>query len=632
MNRFARFVRFQNNASSEDMSLCVANPLNYKDIPNFPLLLNLHSSILGILHGLLFLFASFMLLRLVVHVKQRRPFIIALHLLLIAFALFRVVFVTAQGHVKDQQMQLILQIVGDLGIPALTSAFALVVWVMSEISQLKVMNRKLQKKRILIGMILFHFILIIIIDISVGFAGTCWLLLTCQLFNILWGFTLTILFFFVTKKIYRTSKELERTFRERAFSNNMLEMTTGRLGFIALAHCDTTDALALGQCSGGPEERRDSVISLKDTYPYLLNQGSPHNLTSYVNACGDALNLFTVHLEKGGVQMVNNEAMHDDIENKTSRKVNKESETINGKNTDESDAVTSRQTSAGNESLEETQESERPKYSQNGLHRSSYNESQTLKKPVPVPLKTPQIHHEQVVHSTVQLPSTNMDVISRDRTSPPLPNELIAGDYNENTIFRENLEFASVIKPHKQKSNLGEDPVQPRPKPPIARKPNYATISAHVYDVSLENKRNLNTALIENKSNEKQRHVEGKRSFKASDGTDQVSNKNTNNNNGPPTPVLTITKPTRSRLVSNRIVNPTRKLQIVGFTTVILGVVSILLGIIGTSYIYNPLLTGTEMEPDPLIWLIYISVLRFVEYLFALLLTVLAWQKSSKKT
>lgn len=193
-------------------SRCIADVEDHREDDSFEIFLFIHGYGLGTLYLCLAILVLFMFYKLFFTLKRRRPFIVVIHILVLCFAILRVISSMAKGHIADAIFRFFVQLIGDLSIPALTSAYALIVWVMFEITSVR-MSRKLQNKVFLTIVIVSHFIFIVVVDIVVGlYNGTCILLLTCQILNVLWGFILTVLLLIATIKLYKMRRQQEDFF------------------------------------------------------------------------------------------------------------------------------------------------------------------------------------------------------------------------------------------------------------------------------------------------------------------------------------------------------------------------------------------------------------------------------------
>lgn len=554
-----------------------------------------------------------MLWRLYRRVKHPQPFITVVHLLLIAFALFRVLFVAAEGFVTKKPPRLILQIIGDLGLPALTSAFALTAWLMSEMTQFKaVRDNKLKKKRLLISVIGFHFIFIITIDISVGFAGTCWLLFVCELFNILWGFTVTLVFFLITMKIYRASKEIEGTFRQRAFSKPVLEMTTGSLAFMGLVRGNVVKTLPTKQ-----DFKRVSSLGVHESYPCTSNDDesvSPYVVKTDYPPMAETVN----EPWQTRVQITNNKSLEDISlrENGTTRCSSKEGITTGGHKLREitthlenlsaikedlpdialTDSVNDCHGVAPsinhNNSLSSEADTEYDKSELDVKRNSGFRVEEK-----PETIEENSSHHFKQIQESDICVSSKKDIQIKGNQSmskitslaPPQTSHSRTNDYMRNSRSESTVGSSDNSESVRLKSSSG---------PFIVSNSNDKTISK--YEANLEI--NLTPQEYDGGSTsppgrDDQRLHNNRTVAKI---TPEIITSNLSETHGK----------RKAKLNFNRTENPAHKLHVVGFTSAGLGMVSLLMGTIGIAYIYNPLLSGTRHEPNPFVWLIYLTLLR----------------------
>ncbi|KAJ8021622.1 hypothetical protein HOLleu_38879 [Holothuria leucospilota] len=502
-------------------SRCIADVEDHREDDSFEIFLFIHGYGLGTLYLCLAILVLFMFYKLFFTLKRRRPFIVVIHILVLCFAILRVISSMAKGHIADAIFRFFVQLIGDLSIPALTSAYALIVWVMFEITSVR-MSRKLQNKVFLTIVIVSHFIFIVVVDIVVGlYNGTCILLLTCQILNVLWGFILTVLLLIATIKLYKMRRQQEDFFRPRAFSKPVLNLATESLASIAFP-INRADFKEISS-----KESVSSPIPAMEAakvFPFILNVSSPVDEVRSEPQMSSKKrdNGYRLDFRKRGVRPHEKESntssfiTNVDVENK-----------IN-----EAEISTSCRVAKGTtEKIESESEVNQFHVGGKGISQSNGD--------------------------TVGIKYYNISD-GRQRTS------LENCGSNENVNSLPNTSQSNKETPRSQKSDE------------ILKVDNNSNVSKSSYDLPHEMRVNprVSTGRRQTLSEKRKRGAR------------------------------------RSQNISTRKKNPTKKLEIVGILSAILGVAQVLLGFIGTSYIYNPQLVGTRSEPDPLTWLLFITILR----------------------
>ncbi|XP_038044143.1 uncharacterized protein LOC119718795 [Patiria miniata] len=197
---------------------CVANA----DIPYVETAIWIHAYVFASLFILLVVVSSFTSFRMF-REKRNVKFLLTVEILMIIFGLMRALFLLADPYrVREVLPALFVQFLEDLAVPCLTSAFVLVqttFWQLTKIRRLE-----FQRLPVLIGTIAAHFVLIAVIDILVVFvAGTCMLLLVCQALTTLWGFALSLGFFWTVRSLHIIERGHRSTLRTAAAGNFHLQ-------------------------------------------------------------------------------------------------------------------------------------------------------------------------------------------------------------------------------------------------------------------------------------------------------------------------------------------------------------------------------------------------------------------------
>ncbi|XP_071491534.1 uncharacterized protein [Diadema antillarum] len=184
------------------------------------LFLEIHSYVLGTLFNLLGVTAVFFLYRLV---KMRgQPFIICINALLIVMAILRYLYLAIDPYNMKMLFHfLVVQVLEDLAIPCLTSAFAMVQCALFQLCKVRRLSPVLQKPCVLATIVAVHFSFVLVSDglIIIDAVG-CWPLILCQVVTQLWGLFLCVSVMVVTLKLVVTDKRVKRTLRGSMRSTN----------------------------------------------------------------------------------------------------------------------------------------------------------------------------------------------------------------------------------------------------------------------------------------------------------------------------------------------------------------------------------------------------------------------------
>ena len=186
--------------------------------------LNVHSYLFGTLFILLVIIACFALYPLIINKRSSRPaFMITINILVIIFGTMRSVFLFVDAYgLKGYFQTLGALLFADLAMPCLTSAFALVQWAFLELLQFRRINKALQSPRVLVAIVVSHFLFVAVVDFLLYYVkGSCFLMTVCQAVTTLWGLILTFGFLYTTQKLVKRDKEHRLTLKKSqyVFSN-----------------------------------------------------------------------------------------------------------------------------------------------------------------------------------------------------------------------------------------------------------------------------------------------------------------------------------------------------------------------------------------------------------------------------
>ncbi|KAJ8021621.1 hypothetical protein HOLleu_38878 [Holothuria leucospilota] len=531
---------------------CIVDVAAHKEDDSvFEIFLYMHGFGLGTLYICLAIFVLVMFYKLWFTLKRRSPFIVVIDILILCFAIFRVIFILTKGHILDTTFGFFVQLIGDLSIPALTSAYALTVWVMFEVANIQ-MSRRLHNKAFLAIVIVSHFIFIVVVDIVIGLnKGRCLLLLICQIFNVLWGLILTVLFIIATIKFYKIRRHHESIFRPAAHSTPKPKSPTRSSASVSWS----TSRVRSTEIISPRKIDFRSRLSLPNLPIFSFNK----NVSAFwVEAGSESTTSADVHdgafhstpMVSHVSQVENNETVpefqmdRDKCGNDYDLDFLKRDVRSHLNESNTADIVTN---------------------VENQINEVEISASDTTAKGVTAKVDSgSKVNQFQVKGEGLPQSNGNAGGMKCDCDA----------DGKQGTFLEKGeTEKTKNALPKPSRSDKGTITRGISEEMPKTDGNCYITTNSD--DLAPE------IAVVSRSPREQTRSLNGIRRTSV-----------------------------RPRFVSTRRKNPTRKLETVGILSAILGAAQVLLGVIGTGYIYNPWLIGTGIEPNPLVWLVFITILR----------------------
>lgn len=165
----------------------------------------------------------------------RRLLFFAVNFLLMTLGIVRSLYLWIDPYESSENnVQVTLwvnRILFGLGFPCLTSAFCLVHVAFLEVSKIKLGSKKLHSLPFVCSIILFHFAIVFVSDITVALeADKKELLIVCQSFFIVWGFVNSFAFLFSGGQILRKSNETRKQLSQINNNATTTNHSKGRKG------------------------------------------------------------------------------------------------------------------------------------------------------------------------------------------------------------------------------------------------------------------------------------------------------------------------------------------------------------------------------------------------------------------
>ncbi|KAK3739800.1 hypothetical protein QZH41_000702 [Actinostola sp. cb2023] len=185
----------------------------------------------------------------------RRPLFFAVNFLLVIMGTVRTIFLWVDPYESTenglQVSSWVNRVLFGIAFPCLTSAFCLIHVVFLEVSKIKLGSKKLHSIPFVSSIIVLHFIIVLVSDITVAFkANMTELLIVCQSFFIIWGFANSFAFLYSGGRVIhssrRTRKEMSQISQQDSSNNDRarkgattkvakIMMITAILGFACCA-------------------------------------------------------------------------------------------------------------------------------------------------------------------------------------------------------------------------------------------------------------------------------------------------------------------------------------------------------------------------------------------------------------
>ncbi|XP_038061439.1 proline-rich transmembrane protein 4-like [Patiria miniata] len=173
----------------------------------------IHIYILGSLFALLALYSFVSLIRLKSRRLLSRGYFVALNIMMLLMGLDRAIyfFVDAYNYKGIFPLSVAYMLLG-MGFPCLSSAFSILFLALLHSTRTRLVSPKIQRAKVLAGIIVFHFTVSIVVDVVVGvFTSAQVLLLLCQGVFLIWGLFLSISYLIIFRRLHKSSV---RQFRE----------------------------------------------------------------------------------------------------------------------------------------------------------------------------------------------------------------------------------------------------------------------------------------------------------------------------------------------------------------------------------------------------------------------------------
>ena len=208
----------------------------------------------GVLFGFLAIH-SFVAIAMVNHRKGfgRKPLFVAINTLLLVLGVTRSVYLlldpyeSRENGVQDPQWMTLLLF--GIAFPCLTSSFCLIHLAFLEVTKLKIGPSKMQNGKFLSGVIVVHFIIVLVAETSASMKPELdTLLIVCQSFFILWGLLLSGCFIYsgckVIKRVENVHEQLNSIEKNERLRNKKVKSGTTKVAKITLG----TSLLGIAVC------------------------------------------------------------------------------------------------------------------------------------------------------------------------------------------------------------------------------------------------------------------------------------------------------------------------------------------------------------------------------------------------
>ncbi|XP_022096084.1 uncharacterized protein LOC110982156 [Acanthaster planci] len=182
-------------------------------LPMYGIFWIIHIYILGSLFALLALYSFVSLIRLRSRRLLSRGYFVALNIMMLIMGLDRAIylFVDAYNHKSIFPLPVAYMLLG-MGFPCLSSAFSILFLALLHSTRTRLVSPKIQRAKVLASIIIFHFTVSIVVDVTVGlFTKAQVLLLLCQGVFLIWGLFLSISYLVIFRRLHKSSV---RQFRE----------------------------------------------------------------------------------------------------------------------------------------------------------------------------------------------------------------------------------------------------------------------------------------------------------------------------------------------------------------------------------------------------------------------------------
>ncbi|XP_033107693.1 uncharacterized protein LOC117109441 isoform X2 [Anneissia japonica] len=151
-----------------------------------------------------------------------KSFFITINVLVLLLCFLRAVYLIVDPYrSREIFSELVSQMFFNVAFPCLTSGFSLVNWAFLESSKFKLLSPKLQNARLLVAIIIIHFVFVLTVDFVLAFVSGTWILvMLCQGTFIVWGLILCIGFSYSAWRVYNIKKNVRSTMYQMNDSRN----------------------------------------------------------------------------------------------------------------------------------------------------------------------------------------------------------------------------------------------------------------------------------------------------------------------------------------------------------------------------------------------------------------------------
>lgn len=155
----------------------------------------------------------------------RKRYVIAINSLLLILGVTRALYLLIDPYESKQNgikmPKWFAQFLFNVAFPCLTSSFGLIFLVFLRVAKLQLVSERLKNARYLVGIILFHFAIVLVADIAaaIDYSNVHILFIICQLFFIIWGLLLSATFIYSGLKVIYRAKNVEKQLETQRAAN-----------------------------------------------------------------------------------------------------------------------------------------------------------------------------------------------------------------------------------------------------------------------------------------------------------------------------------------------------------------------------------------------------------------------------
>lgn len=155
----------------------------------------------------------------------RKAYVIAINSLLLILGVTRALYLLIDPYESKQNgikmPKWFAQFLFNVAFPCLTSSFGLIFLVFLRVAKLQLVPERLKNARYLVGIILFHFAIVLVADIAaaIDYSNVHIFFIICQLFFIIWGLLLSATFIYSGLKVIYRAKNVEKQLETQRAAN-----------------------------------------------------------------------------------------------------------------------------------------------------------------------------------------------------------------------------------------------------------------------------------------------------------------------------------------------------------------------------------------------------------------------------